>query len=104
MPFTLEELVSYGVLDDADMVGEASARASGEFALRTSLNKITTGWNELAFVTINHRDQPGLYIIGGLDDVFTQLEDDQVTLQTMMASRYISAVQAGAHKRASQPA
>ena len=44
-------------------------------------------------MTINHRDQPGLYIIGGLDEVFTQLEDDQVTLQTMMASRYISAVQ-----------
>ena len=52
MSFCLEELISYGVLDDPDMVGEASARASGEFALRTSLNKILNGTYKLLILLI----------------------------------------------------
>jgi dynein heavy chain len=38
-------------------------------------------------------DQHGLFILGSLEDVLTLLEDNQVTLQTMLGSRYIRGIQ-----------
>lgn len=49
-------------------------------------------WEETAFTTLNHRDQPGVFILGGLEEILMVLEDNQVTLQTMMGSRFIMGV------------
>lgn len=50
------------------------------------------GWEETAFTTLNHREQPGVFILGGLEEILMVLEDNQVTLQTMMGSRFIMGV------------
>ncbi|CAM9568719.1 unnamed protein product [Heterosigma akashiwo] len=92
--FSLEELLDHGVLTHKDLVSEVSGTASGEAQLEDSLEQIRQGWDDQEFVCLNHRDQPGVYILGGLDDVYTLLEDNQVTLQTMMGSRFILGVQA----------
>lgn len=49
-------------------------------------------WEETAFLTLNHREQPGVFILGGLEEILMVLEDNQVTLQTMMGSRFIMGV------------
>lgn len=49
-------------------------------------------WEETAFTTLNHREQPGVFILGGLEEILMVLEDNQVTLQTMMGSRFIMGV------------
>lgn len=49
-------------------------------------------WEETAFTTVNHREQPGVFILGGLEEILMVLEDNQVTLQTMMGSRFIMGV------------
>lgn len=49
-------------------------------------------WEETVFTTLNHREQPGVFILGGLEEILMVLEDNQVTLQTMMGSRFIMGV------------
>ena len=92
--FTLSELLKGGVMDFKELVLETSASASGEAQLEDSLSKIQKGWETQKFIVMNHRDQHGLYVLGPLDEIFTLLEDNQVTLQTMLGSRYIGGIQA----------
>ena len=47
----------------------------------------------MQFAVLNHRDQPGLFILGSLEEIFTLLEDNQVSLQTMLGSRFIRDIQ-----------
>lgn len=93
MPFSLSVLVKGGVMNHKDAIQEISGAASGEAQLEDSLNKIKAGWEKMQFVVLNHRDQHGLYILGPLEEVFTLLEDNQVTLQTMLGSRFIRGIQ-----------
>lgn len=37
-------------------------------------------WEETKFVTLNHREQPGVFILGGLEEILMVLEDNQVCL------------------------
>lgn len=92
MPLALNDLFKHNVIDFKDYVQEISASASGEAQLESSLEKIRIGWSKIKFIVLNHRDQHGLYILGPFDEIFTLLEDNQVTLQTMLGSRYISGI------------
>ena len=90
--FTLNQLVKAGVIEKAELVSEVSGAASGESQIEESLESVAGSWTSVEFVVLNHRDTPGLFILGGLDDIFTLLEDSSVTLQTMMGSRFIMGV------------
>jgi dynein heavy chain len=89
---TLSELLAIGVLAKVELVGEMSGVASGEAQLEGSLQKIVEAWASTDFITKSYREQKGVYILGGLEEVMTQLEDHAVTLQTMMGSRFIQGV------------
>ena len=93
MPFSLSVLMGGGIMTFKDAIGDISGAASGEAQLEDSLNKIKNGWEKMQFLVMNHRDQHGLYILGPLDEIFTLLEDNQVTLQTMLGSRFIRGIQ-----------
>lgn len=41
------------------------------------------------FIVVPHRDTRDVFVLGGVDDVMTLLEDNQATLQTMTASRFV---------------
>lgn len=92
MQLCLQEMLLAKVTDHKDFVQEVSACASGEAQLEASLEKIRSGWEKIEFLVLNHRDQHGLYILGPCEEVFTLLEDNQVTLQTMLGSRYIAGI------------
>ena len=47
---------------------------------------------DAAFVTAPYRDSRDVYILSGLDDVYTLLEDNQVALQTMTGSPFVAGV------------
>eukprot|EP00762_Andalucia_godoyi_P000666 ANDGO_05308.mRNA.1 Dynein-1-beta heavy chain len=89
MDFSLELLFSYGVIEHREIISEVSAVASGEYSLEATLNKIREGWDVTEFLVKNHREQKDIFIIGAVDEVMQLLEDNQVTLQTMMASRFV---------------
>ncbi|TMW64716.1 hypothetical protein Poli38472_011596 [Pythium oligandrum] len=90
--FTLENLIAYEALDMKDLIGEVSSTASGEAQIEASLLKIKQGWDQMQFTCLSHRDQKDVFILGSLEEILTLLEDNQVTLQTMMGSRYILGV------------
>jgi dynein heavy chain len=93
MPFSLALLLKSNIMNYRDQVQEISACASGEAQLEASLAKIKAGWEKMKFTVLNHRDQHGLFILGSLEEINTLLEDNQVTLQTMLGSRYIRGIQ-----------
>jgi len=93
-PFTMEQLLRYGVLAHADFIGETSATASGEYGLEQLLAKIRTSWADTSFVTINNRDSTDVWILGGVDEIIVNLEDSQVSLQTILASRFVGGIRA----------
>jgi len=93
MPFSLSVMVKGGIMNFKDQIGEISASASGESQLEDSLKKIQDGWETTKFAVLNHRDQHNLFVLGSLEEIFVLLEDNQVTLQTMLGSRYIKDVQ-----------
>ena len=47
----------------------------------------------MKFTVLSHRDQNGLYVLGSLEEIFLLLEDNQVTLQTMLGSRFVKDIQ-----------
>ena len=93
MSFNLELMLKGGIMNYKDNVGDISGTASGEAQLEASLEKIRAGWENMTFVVLNHRDQPNLFVLGSLEEIFTLLEDNQVTLQTMLGSRFVRDIQ-----------
>eukprot|EP01031_Cornospumella_fuschlensis_P043261 gene43261-52876_t len=93
MPFSLAFLLKGGIMNHKEAVQEISAAASGEAQLESSLDKIKSDWEKQVFTVLNHRDQHGLFILGSLEEIFVLLEDHQVSLQTMLGSRYVRGVQ-----------
>jgi len=88
----LETLLGWGVMDHAEVISDQSATSSGEAQLEDSLADIEGNWTDLKFVTLSYRDSTTVFILGGLDEIYLALEDNQVTLQTMMGSRFIMGV------------
>ena len=90
--FMLLDLITWNVFSSKDALEEISGVASGELALELQLEKIKECWQGMEFVTKNYRDTKDVYILGGLDDVMAQLEDNQALLQTMLASRFVAGI------------
>ncbi|KAA0178391.1 hypothetical protein FNF27_00240 [Cafeteria roenbergensis] len=91
---TLTDLQDAGVFEHKDLVSDVSGSASGEAQLENSLAKIRTEWETTEFTVKPYRESTSVFVLGGLDDIFMQLEDNQVTLQTMLGSRFIAGVKA----------
>jgi dynein heavy chain len=53
------------------------------------VSRAQLSWANLDFIVVPHRDAREVYVLGSVDDIVTQLEDNQATLQTMTASRFI---------------
>jgi len=59
---------------------------------------VADGWNAVDFIVMIYREIPGNFILGSLEEIMMTLEDNQVTLQTMMGSRFIMGVQDEVHE------
>jgi dynein heavy chain len=90
--FTMEQLLRYGVSQHAEFVGEVSANSAGEYGLEQLLDKIRKNWTSTSFMVNNHREQADVFILGSLEEVTLQLEDSQVALQTILASRFVGGI------------
>jgi len=88
--FKLSDLMKWGVFEEQykDQITDICAVAGGEFALASTLKGIEKGWAKAEFVVNTYRDQADLFILGSIDEVSVMLEDNQVTIQTIMSSRF----------------
>ena len=93
--FNLQFLVENGILKEYERVEEISAFASGEATINTALNEIANFWSHDAlFTVLSYRDSKDRFIIGDVEDTIAQLEDNQMSIQTMMGSKYVAEIRA----------
>ncbi|XP_053341025.1 dynein axonemal heavy chain 2 [Clarias gariepinus] len=88
--FTLEEIVALGLDEHAERICEISGAASKELSIEQSLEGITKTWEEISLDITPYKDK-GHQRLRGTEEVFQALEDNQVTLSTMKASRFVRA-------------
>jgi dynein heavy chain len=88
--FTLEKIIQLGLDEFADAISEISAAASKELGIEKALNDIKLKWDELSLDIGPYKDR-GHFRLRATDEIFQTLEDNQVSLSTMKASRYVKA-------------
>ncbi|XP_035375794.1 dynein heavy chain 2, axonemal [Electrophorus electricus] len=88
--FTLEKIVALGLDQHAEHIYEISTAASKELSIEQSLEGITKTWEDTCLDIIPYKDK-GHHRLRGTEEVFQALEDNQVTLSTMKASRFVKA-------------
>ncbi|KAJ8310645.1 hypothetical protein KUTeg_012510 [Tegillarca granosa] len=88
--FTLEKIIDYGFDQYAEMINDVSGAATKELAIEQALEGITNTWNTTELDIAPYKDR-GHFKVRSTEDVFTALEDNQVQLSTMKASRFVKA-------------
>ncbi|KAK2862756.1 hypothetical protein Q5P01_002289 [Channa striata] len=88
--FTLEKMISLGLDKYAEAICDISGAASKELSIEQGLESIIKTWEEM-FLDIAPYKNEGHYRLRGTEDVFQALEDNQVILSTMKASRFVKA-------------
>jgi len=90
--FNLHQLLSAGVDAHFEKVEEISAFACGEAAILKTVADISVTWEETSFTVRPYRDTKDRFFITEIDDLITTLEDNQMTIQTSMGSKYVAEI------------
>nr|XP_055054184.1 LOW QUALITY PROTEIN: dynein axonemal heavy chain 2 [Misgurnus anguillicaudatus] len=88
--FTLEKIVSLGLDHHAERINDISGAASKELSIEQALEGIVKTWEVTSLDIIAYKDK-GHHRLRGTEEVFQTLEDNQVTLSVMKASRFVKA-------------
>ncbi|XP_055262069.1 dynein axonemal heavy chain 2 isoform X3 [Moschus berezovskii] len=88
--FTLEQIVQLGMDQHVEKIGEISASATKELAIELALQNIAKTWDVIQLDIVPYKDK-GHHRLRGTEEVFQALEDNQVALSTMKASRFVKA-------------
>ncbi|KAM9836557.1 LOW QUALITY PROTEIN: dynein axonemal heavy chain 2 [Aulostomus maculatus] len=88
--FTLEKIITLDLDKYADNICRISGAASKELSIEQGLEDMTKTWEE-TFLDITPYKDGGHYHLRGTEEVLQVLEDNQVTLSTMKASRFVKA-------------
>ncbi|XP_028992315.1 dynein axonemal heavy chain 2 isoform X2 [Betta splendens] len=86
--FTLEKMISLGLDKFTDNICDISGAATKELSIEQGLESISKTW-EVTLLDIAPYKDKHHYWLRGTDEVFQALEDNQVILSTMKASRYV---------------
>jgi dynein heavy chain len=87
--FTFNQLIEAGIADHLEKVEEYSASAAGESSILKTVAEIQTAWETTNFVVKPYRDTKDRFYITEIEDLVTQLEDHQMTVQTSMGSKHV---------------
>jgi len=89
--FSLEKIISLGLDQYAELISNLSAAASKELSIEESLKTISQAWSVLELDIGPYKEDKGYYRIKSTDAIFELLEDNQVTLSSMKASKFFLA-------------
>ena len=87
---TLGQMMDMGLDQFAEAVSSISGAASKELSIEQTLNGIETFWGQTALEIVTYKDR-GHFILRGTEEIYQALDDNQVTLSTMKASRFVKA-------------
>ncbi|XP_063712783.1 dynein axonemal heavy chain 2-like isoform X4 [Symsagittifera roscoffensis] len=88
--FTLELIIGFGFDSHAEDINTVSGSASKELSIEKAINAIAELWKETKLDLGPYKDK-GHFKLKGTDEVFQFLEDNQVQLSTMKASKFVKA-------------
>ncbi|KAI9101992.1 dynein heavy chain and region D6 of dynein motor-domain-containing protein [Phlyctochytrium arcticum] len=89
--FTLENILEMGLDQYAESIANLSAAAAKELSIEEGLANIEKAWQVLELDIIPYKDDKGYSKIRSTDAIFELLEDNQVTLSSMKASKFFVA-------------
>ncbi|XP_076764569.1 dynein heavy chain at 16F [Xylocopa sonorina] len=71
---------------------EIAAAASSEANLEHMLKKVVDIWENLKFIIIPYKEGKDVFIIGSLEDIQTAMDESNINLQTINASRHVGPI------------
>lgn len=86
--YTFEDVSAFEGAN-ATAIQEISGAASGEARLEDSLKKVDTIWKTQELMVSTHRDVRDVYVLAGVDELQVVLDDSNITITTIAASRHI---------------
>ncbi|ORX87336.1 hypothetical protein BCR32DRAFT_215454 [Anaeromyces robustus] len=90
--FCLGKLIEENIFEFREEISNVSSQASSEMALEEMLNKLIKLWNDTEFQIQPYRDYKDVFLLIGVEEIQTQLEDSQVTIATIKGSRHIGPI------------
>uniref|UniRef100_A0A182QLA9 Dynein heavy chain 6, axonemal n=1 Tax=Anopheles farauti TaxID=69004 RepID=A0A182QLA9_9DIPT len=78
--------------DVAAELMEVSNMASAEADLEMLLNKVENAWKELELTVINHRDHRDVFVLAGIEEIQTVLDESSINVSTVAASRHVGPI------------
>lgn len=91
-PMTLTLLESLNVFSYPAELMEIAAAASSEFGLELLLKKVEDSWKTLEFLVVPHKESKDIFILGSLEEVQAVLEESNINIQTIAASRHVGPI------------
>ncbi|CAD2215824.1 Dynein heavy chain, N-terminal region 2/Hydrolytic ATP binding site of dynein motor region/AAA domain (dynein-related subfamily), putative [Angomonas deanei] len=88
----LRTLQERDVFSHKEVLSEQSGLATGKWRIKNDLEVIRQVWEGVLFSTKPYKSREGVYILDEVEEVIQQLEEHQVEIQTIMASRFVSTV------------
>ncbi|KAJ3206517.1 Dynein heavy chain 2, axonemal [Entophlyctis luteolus] len=89
--FSLEIIFEIGLEQYAESINTLSGAATKELSIEQGLTDIERAWNELDLDVVAYKEDRGYFKIKSTDSLFELLEDNQVTLSAMKASKFFLA-------------
>ncbi|XP_076248728.1 dynein heavy chain at 16F [Calliopsis andreniformis] len=89
---TWSHLENLGAFLKPNELMEVAAAASSEANLENLLKKVVDTWQDLQFIVIPHKEGKDVFIMGSLEEVQTAMDESNINLQTIMASRHVGPI------------
>ena len=89
---TLQQLLDLDAAKHIDAIQEITIRADKEYNLEKNLNIMKKEWEVIEFIIKSYRES-GTFILSGIDEIVTMLDDHIVKTQTMRGSPYIKPIE-----------
>ncbi|XP_050084093.1 dynein axonemal heavy chain 6 [Anopheles aquasalis] len=78
--------------DIASELMEVSNMASAEAGLEMLLNKVENAWKEFELCVVNHRDHRDVFVLAGIEEIQTVLDESSINVSTVAASRHVGPI------------
>ncbi|KAJ3056563.1 Dynein heavy chain 2, axonemal [Rhizophlyctis rosea] len=92
--FTLEKILELGLDQFSESINNLSAAATKELSIEQGLTNVEEAWKGLEMDIVPYKEDKGYFKLRSTDSIFEQLEDNQVTLSSMKASKFFLAFEA----------
>ncbi|KAI9102678.1 dynein heavy chain and region D6 of dynein motor-domain-containing protein [Phlyctochytrium arcticum] len=91
--FTLEKLFAMNLHEHSEAIGEIVGGAMKELSIENGIKEVDTTWRNLKFSIVKYMkgNEDRGFILGAIDEIVLTLDDNAMSLQSMGASRFVSA-------------